>query len=68
MALEGKAAAAAVDALKSYPVALALVFINVLFLIAGTWMFHELIETSRHNREATYKLLTQMVNCQLRPP
>jgi hypothetical protein len=61
----GKVAQATIEALKSQPVALALVLINVIFLITGGFMFHELAESSRQNRAATYKLLTAMVerNC-----
>ena len=59
----GKVAQSTVEALKGQPVALSLVIVNVVFLFAGGWAFHELSENSRQNREAIYKLMHHMVDC-----
>lgn len=59
-----KAATATVEALKSQPLALALIVINVLFLTAGGWVLHTVADNARSDRDARNALLAQMAeNC-----
>ena len=55
------------ESLKSQPLALALVVVNVLFLAAGIWFLHELSGITRTNRAhqdaLVQKLTEQVVDC-----
>ena len=60
----GKVAASTVDALKSQPLALALIVINVLFLLGGGWVMHTVTGAATAHRAAQDALLKQMIaNC-----
>lgn len=56
-----RAAGAAVDALKSQPLALALVIINVLFLVAGGFVLHHVSAAITTERESRNALLAQII-------
>ena len=59
-----KVASSTVDALKSQPLALALIVINVLFLVGGGWALNTVSEAARGHRAAQDALLKQMIaNC-----
>lgn len=56
-----KVAAATVEGFKGHPLVLALVVINVLFLLAGGWFFYELAEATKQSREASNKLMHSLL-------
>ena len=59
-----KVATATVEALKSQPLALALILINVLFLASGAWVLSYVADNARADRDARNALLSQMAeNC-----
>ena len=64
MAIEAgtKVATSVVETMKSQPLALALIVINVLFLAVGVWVLREVAQNSRTDRAAQVALLTQMAN------
>jgi hypothetical protein len=55
----GKVATGTVEALKTQPLALALVVVNVLFLIAGSYFLHFLAQTAA---DATTRKDAQITN------
>jgi len=56
----GKFATGTVEALKSQPLALALVVINVLFLLAGVWFLHTIAGNSSAAAVRRDALMTQL--------
>lgn len=64
-----KVANTVVESLRSQPLALALIVINILFLLAVGWMWHGVGEAVRAERESRNVLLTQIAeNCFVRKP
>ena len=57
-----KIATSTIDAMKSQPLALALIVINVLFLATGAWVFHVVGDAIRTDRELRNVLLAQMTD------
>ena len=55
----GKVATAAVESLKSQPLALALVLVNVLFLCAGLYAVHDIAGAVRGREERRDALLLE---------
>lgn len=51
-----------IDAMKSQPLALAVVIINVLFLVFGAWVLNEVGDAVRTHRDAQAMLLAQMTD------
>lgn len=61
----GKVVGGVVDGLKSQPMALAMIVLNVLFLGALLWIVHEIATTRRLEREAQANLWRELqVTCQ----
>jgi hypothetical protein len=56
----GKVATATVESLKSSPLALALIIINVLFLIGGGYILHDVGENLRGQQLRKDELLAQL--------
>jgi hypothetical protein len=56
----GKVATATVESLKSSPLALALIVINVLFLLGGLYALHDLAQAMRVREERKDNLLAQL--------
>jgi uncharacterized protein HemX len=61
MALQegAKVASGTVEALRSQPLALALIVVNVLFLGSAVWLFHEVSMQTAEERNHRNALLTQ---------
>lgn len=57
-----KVASGTIEALKSQPLALALIVINVLFLASAIYLFREVASTSNIERLERSKLTTQLLN------
>jgi hypothetical protein len=56
----GKAASGTVDALKSQPLALALVVVNVLFLLAGGYFLRDIAQHQSASEQRKDELLADM--------
>jgi hypothetical protein len=57
----GKALGSIVDAMKSSPLALALILVNLVFIVFTTYILHELAENQRIRMAAQEKILTQLI-------
>jgi hypothetical protein len=65
----GKVASTTVESLKSQPLALALVIINVLFLLGGLYALHDLAQAMRVRDERKDQLLAELAkDCIIVPP
>lgn len=56
-----KVASGTVEALKSQPLALALIVINILFLAAGIWFFHEIASQAVIERNQRSKMMDNLL-------
>ena len=57
----GKALGGIVDAMRSAPLALALILVNIIFIGFMTYVLHEIAENQRLRSAASESLLTQLV-------
>jgi hypothetical protein len=65
----GKVASGTVEALKAQPLALALVVVNVMFLVAAAWFLHDLAGNAAANTLRKDKLVAEMMErCLLSTP
>ena len=65
----GKVAGGTVEALKSQPLALALVVINVLFLLGGGYVLHDIADAQRASMLRKDQLLADLAErCLYAPP
>jgi hypothetical protein len=62
--VESKAIAAVANNLKSQPLALALIIINLVFIGAGVWVLDDIATNERARTEALNALLKQCVERQ----
>jgi hypothetical protein len=58
----GKVAHATVDALKTQPLALALVIVNVLFLVGGAYIAHDFFARMESSSERKDQLLSDLAS------
>ncbi|MFH0298339.1 hypothetical protein AAFX91_14070 [Bradyrhizobium sp. 31Argb] len=56
----GKVATATVESLKSQPLALALVVVNVLFLLGGGYILHDIAQNLKGQQERKDMLLADL--------
>jgi hypothetical protein len=56
----GKVATATIESLKSSPLALALIVINVLFLVGGIWVLHDIALNLKGQQERKDQLLAEL--------
>lgn len=54
-------AASIVDALKSQPLAIALMLINVMFLVAALYFIHDLVGASRAKADREQEIITTLI-------
>jgi hypothetical protein len=56
----GKVATATVESLKSQPLALALIVINLMFLAGGIWIMHDIADSVRAQQLRKDQLLAEL--------
>lgn len=60
----GKVATSTIDAMKSQPLAIALIVVNILFLGVGVYLIREVVQQNRSDRKERNEMTTQlMTNC-----
>ena len=65
----GKVASATIESLKSQPLALALIVVNVLFLLGGLYALHDLAQAMRERETRKDQLLAELAkDCIIVPP
>lgn len=63
----GKVAISMVEGMRSQPLALALITINVVFLVGGGWVLHDLASRTTEASVRRDKMLTEFVtSCHIR--
>ena len=57
----GKVATSVIESMKSQPLALAVIVVNVLFLVAGLWFLHEIAALTSARQQRSDQLLVELV-------
>lgn len=64
----GKVATSTIDAMKSQPLAIALILINIIFLGFGLWFVSDVVKVASERTKRADELLSQLVkSCTLQP-
>ena len=58
----GKVATGVIDALRSQPLALAIIVVNVMFLLGGLWFLHEISTLTSARQARSDQLLAELVH------
>jgi len=57
----GKVATSVVESMKGQPLALAVIVVNVLFLVGGLWFLHEIATLTSARQQRNDQLLVELV-------